>query len=1040
LKPRVRQRLSDGTRLERSLAMLAARRRDAILEAIAIGARDLMHAADLRLTLPKVLERIGEATGVDRVHIFEVDPARRDGHLLWHHIWSTPGVEIPDELQAADKPAMLEVGLGSWLRRLRRGRVIVGQVRDFAEPVRGVLERLGTRSVLVVPIVVEGAWWGHIGLDDCQQHRDWTSTEIDTFRTLAELIGAAVARSRHLAKLADAARIVENSPTILYRLAPRKPYPLVFVSQNVARYGYSAEQLLAAPERWIELVAADYRPSLLAGIETAIGGEVPPPTEFRLQRPDGSHAWLEGRGYALHDRAGGVVAVEGVLTDVTERKHVEERLQFANALLAAQLDCSPDGVLVVDGDARIVSVNRRFIEMWKIPDELVSPSTRGPVLAKARIDAPVLAAVTSRMKDPEAFAARVRYLYDHPDEAARDELETKDGRFIERNARTLRDDGGSYLGRIWFFRDVTGWKQAQEALRESEEKFRNIFGLVNDGIFISDPDTGTFIDVNPAGCSMFGYAREELVGRQIALLSSGVPPYTQSTVMEMMLEVESGGPQTFEWHCKAKDGRLFWSEISVRIAAFGARSVTLATLRDVTERKEIEAKMLAMARYDQLTGLANRASFLERLNLALARARRGGARFAILYLDIDHFKDVNDTLGHPVGDALLCAVADRLRECVRDTDLVARFGGDEFAVLQDEVPDLTGAERLAAKIRDALAVPYAIEANQVRTTVSIGIVPYSEGIDGADAMMMKADLALYRAKDEGRNRFRFHAADLDRRVRERVTIGEDLREAVERGEFELYFQPQVELVSGRLVGVEALIRWNHPTRGRLPPSAFIPIAETTGSIVPIGRWVIEQACRQIGAWRDQGIAGMSVAVNLSAAQFKLAPGLDRVIAESLARHRVAPDRLELELTESVLMETTQKHRQALERLRRLGVRLAIDDFGTGYSSLDYLRSFRVSHLKIDRRFVEGVTVNADDAKIVRATIGLAHELGMEVVAEGVETAAQRQFLISVGCKLAQGLCFGGPVPAGRMTELLREGALSTAASAGEPLPGLGGGR
>jgi diguanylate cyclase (GGDEF)-like protein/PAS domain S-box-containing protein len=1019
------RRQQEHTSIEHSLEVLAVHRRDIILQAIAESAAALMHSADLTHSLPKVIERIGQATAVDRVHIFQIDPVSREGRIVEHTMWSGPGVQTPEELYRVRDTSLAAVGLGGWLRRLPKGRVVVGQVRDFFDPIRSLLERAGTLSVLVVPILVDDIWWGHIGLDNCRSERDWSSTEIETFRTLAELIGAAIARNRHLATLAGATRIIENSPTIVYRLSSQEPYPLTFVSQNIQRYGYNADELLAAPTRWIEHIEREDHPRILSNVKSLIEGEkVQTLDEWRLKKPDGSHVWFEAHGYALHDAAGRLIAIEGILTDITERKRIEARLQFANALLAAELEGSPDGILVVDGNARIASVNRRFLDMWQIPADLASRRLEGPLPPQCNPDEPVLAAVTKRVKNPEAFAARVHHLYDHPEESGRDEIETTDGRFIDRHTRTLRDASGGYLGRVWFFRDITDLKQAQQALAESEQKFRAIFASVNEGIFLSDPDTGTFVDVNPPGCSMFGYTREELIGRAIATLSSDVPPYTQSHVAEWIEKVQTIGPQTFEWHCKAKDGRLFWSEISARDATIGAKSVMLATLRDITDRKRIEGDMLKMARYDGLTGLANRVAFLERLNLAIARARRGAGPFAILYLDLDHFKDVNDTLGHPVGDALLRAVATRLQKCVRATDLVARFGGDEFAVLQDETKDLESAERLAVKIKDALAAPYAIDGNRIRTTASIGIVPYSDDIFEVEAMMMKADLALYRAKDDGRNRFRFHASELDDEVRERVTIGEDLRLAIERDEFELVYQPQVELSSGRTIGLEALIRWNHPTRGVLRPATFIPIAETTGSIAAIGKWVIEQACRQIGAWRRQGFAPeasvLSVAVNLSAAQFRLAPTLDRVITDSLAKYGVDPGQLELELTESVLMETTQKHREALDRLRRIGLRLAIDDFGTGYSSLDYLRSFHVSRLKIDRRFVEGVTTNPDDATIVRATIGLAHALGIEAVAEGVETAEQRQFLLSAGCTLAQGNYFGKPLSAEGATELLRK--------------------
>jgi EAL domain-containing protein (putative c-di-GMP-specific phosphodiesterase class I) len=356
---------------------------------------------------------------------------------------------------------------------------------------------------------------------------------------------------------------------------------------------------------------------------------------------------------------------------------------------------------------------------------------------------------------------------------------------------------------------------------------------------------------------------------------------------------------------------------------------------------------------------------------------------------------------------------------VRETDIVARFGGDEFAVLQDDIEDTINVETLAAKIGEVISALYAIDGNQVQTTASIGIVPYGSDVAGADVMMMKADLALYRAKNEGRNQFRFHVAELDEQTQERMIIGGELRHAILRGEFELFYQPQVDLKSKMIVGLEALIRWNHTSRGMMLPATFIPIAETTGSIVPIGEWVIEHACQQIRTWSNLGIAPPSIAVNLSGAQFKLASQLDQVVTETLARYNVAPEQLEIELTESVLIETTQRYGEAFKRLRQIGVRLAIDDFGTGYSSLDYLRSFRVSRIKIDQRFINGVTTSADDAAIVRATIGLAHELGIEVVAEGVETASQRDFLIAAGCKVAQGYYFGKPVPAAAASELLR---------------------
>jgi diguanylate cyclase (GGDEF)-like protein len=430
-----------------------------------------------------------------------------------------------------------------------------------------------------------------------------------------------------------------------------------------------------------------------------------------------------------------------------------------------------------------------------------------------------------------------------------------------------------------------------------------------------------------------------------------------------------------------------------------------------------------LALTDPLTSLANRRAFLKRVAMAFAASKRGASPFAVLFLDLDDFKDVNDTLGHAIGDVLLREVADRLKGTVRPTDLVARFGGDEFAILQSDASDPMAAATLAARVGTFLAAPFAIEGHEARVTASIGISPYSADLAGAEAMMMQADLALYRAKDDGRNCFRFHTGELDQQVHLRVTLAEELRLAIDNAELELCYQPLVEIVSGRIVGLEALVRWNHPKRGLIMPSIFIPIAERTGAVVPLGQWVFDEACRQFKQWHDQGIAPQVLAVNVSGVQLKRATDLEDDIAASLARWGIKSGDIEVELTETVLMEVTQKHGDALERLRQLGVRIAIDDFGTGYSSLKYLTIYPVNRLKIAQELVFRVTSDARNATVVRAAIRLAQELGIEVIAEGVETEAQANFLISAGCAYAQGYYFSRPVNAERATELLRQGKI-----------------
>jgi diguanylate cyclase (GGDEF)-like protein len=437
----------------------------------------------------------------------------------------------------------------------------------------------------------------------------------------------------------------------------------------------------------------------------------------------------------------------------------------------------------------------------------------------------------------------------------------------------------------------------------------------------------------------------------------------------------------------------------------------------------VNEKVSDLAQTDTLTLLANRRAFMERLNSNFAACRRGGHPFAVLYFDLDHFKDVNDTLGHAVGDALLQHVAARAAAAVRKNDIVARIGGDEFAILQSDVDDLDAAGELAAKIKKTLSEVYVIEGNEVRLSVSIGISRFASDAAGPDAMMIQADLALYRAKADGRNCVRFHSAELDREVKERVNLADELRGAIERDELELDYQPQVDLRSGRIVGVEALLRWNHRERGRIPPTVFIPIAERSGQIQSLGQWVFDAACRQLQLWQHDGIAPETVGVNFSALQFKASSDLDRGVAASLAKWEVPADRIEMELTESVLMEVSQQHNECFERLRQLGVRIAIDDFGTGYSSLSYLANYPVSRIKIARELVAGVGVEFRGATVVRAAIRLAHELGIGVIAEGVETEAQEKFLLSAGCEHAQGYFFGRPVDAVRAGELLRLGSI-----------------
>ncbi len=431
----------------------------------------------------------------------------------------------------------------------------------------------------------------------------------------------------------------------------------------------------------------------------------------------------------------------------------------------------------------------------------------------------------------------------------------------------------------------------------------------------------------------------------------------------------------------------------------------VVSLEDVSTRKATEARADAMARLDPLTGLPNRLLLRERLAEALARLARTGEACALLLIDLDRFKPVNDTLGHPIGDALLEKVADRLRSTIRPTDTVARIGGDEFVILQAGIRDAAGTQALARRIVDLIGRTYMVEGHLLTIGASVGVaLAPADGAD-ADRLLKNADLALYRAKLDGRGTYRFFEPEMDARMQARRKLELDMRQALARREFQLHYQPQLQLESGTLIGCEALIRWRHPDRGLVSPLDFIPLAEEIGLIVPIGEWVIRQACRDAMTWP----AHMSVAVNVSPAQFKSDRIVETIIS-ALATSGLPARRLEVEITEGVLLQENEKTLQTLHRLRELGVRVSMDDFGTGYASLSYLRSFPFDKIKIDRSFVQDLATKPDGEAIIRAIAGLGKSLGMTTVAEGVETPEQMQRIRLEGCTDVQGYLISRPVP------------------------------
>jgi diguanylate cyclase (GGDEF)-like protein len=441
---------------------------------------------------------------------------------------------------------------------------------------------------------------------------------------------------------------------------------------------------------------------------------------------------------------------------------------------------------------------------------------------------------------------------------------------------------------------------------------------------------------------------------------------------------------------------------------------------DLEERKRVELSIRHMAHHDALTGLPNRTLFRDRLTHAMAQADRYHQKLAVLFLDLDRFKAINDTLGHNVGDQLLKIAAERLRSCVRDCDTVARLGGDEFTVIVDDIMEVQDAAVVAQKILDTLSQPFNLHGHEVFISVSVGITLYPTDDESADNLLRNADSAMYRAKEYGRNNYQFYVADMNVKARARLMLESSLRRALDRGEFTLYYQPRVDLFSGRVIGAEALLRWRHPEMGLVPPVEFIPILEETGMIIPVGDWVLRQASQQNRAWQDMGLPPIRMAVNLSVRQF-----IQKDLAESVLRILeqvgLSPEYMELEITEDLLLEHNQTNIITLTKLRNQGIHISIDDFGTGYSSLSYLKRLPIDTLKIDQSFVRDIDTDPDNKAIASAIIAMANSLHLNVLAEGVETDEQLAFLRAQGCNEIQGFSFSHPLPAEEFERLLREG-------------------
>jgi len=758
--------------------------------------------------------------------------------------------------------------------------------------------------------------------------------------------------------------------------------------------GLTAEDLVGKPA--IELTATPedqfFWEDIAAGLVDGIHSET------LLRGADGMAVPVERRVSRVWPETGCAVYVVGI-RDLRQQRRTEDELESLVAELRATLESTADGILVIDRSGDIRNYNRHFAAMWDVPEELLLNSN----------DRALYGHLASRVLDAAAYETRLREIAESPLLETTDVLILTSGRLLERVSRP-QFSRGLATGRVFSFRDITQSVDAQSRLRLAAKVFESSV----DAIFITDPDL-KILAVNPVCERLTVASQAQLLGESAKNL------FQDPRDPELMVRVEQVLRDEGFWRGQVWLDRAGRAVCAVHLSWVllrdeqGAVLHTICFFKDLTEELAAQKRIEQLAYSDALTGLPNKLLLSQRVGFALRMAERHGSQFGVFFLDLDHFKNINDSMGHMFGDRVLVEVAERIKRCLRDADTLCRLGGDDFVIFVQEI-DARGAEVLAHRILDLMAQAFLIEETSFSVGCSIGIALYPADGRSLDELIKCADTAMYLVKERGRGSFRFYQPQMNVDLLSRMKMDHAMRRAMEQGMFRLHYQPQISLTNGQLVGVEALIRWVDGELGNVSPVVFIPLAEESGFIITIGTWVLKEAVRQAVLWHNAGTP-VTVSVNVSALQFQQTDFVE-IVASVLKDSGLAPYLLELELTESILVRDANETLNRLHALAALGVALSIDDFGTGYSSLAYLKKFPISKLKIDRSFVMGLPDDEGDRAIVSATIGMARGLKLKVVAEGVETIAQRDYLAGLNCESFQGFLCSPGLPADEFERLM----------------------